>query len=336
MRSIFFISLVLPLGCWFLGGETVFSTEKAPVAIVKSVEGNVEIGEKKVEEGAWLFEGDIIILSPQSHIAMSFFPENQIQIAKDITVEKRIQVLVTKEDFEIMPEASFSQSQRWANFMKGALSSIRDLVAPQERLGQELAAREEYVLQFKIADLVTPVGTKIMTHYPHFVWSSLPDVNEYIILIFDGLGEIVWRYKIPTTASETQIYTYPKEAPTLKPGEYYFWQVSGGAGESPPNLRKNLYATLGTAYFTVMEKEEIEEIHRTVEEAQQAFDTIQSGNFNLFLGGYYESRHLYGDAQKKYEKLMTLDPTNDLYKSLLANVYIKIGRKWAATELLQE
>jgi hypothetical protein len=199
------------------------------------------------------------------------------------------------------------------------------------------AARWQHLQKAEIVDLVAPVATNVLTRQPRFRWLPLQGVDQYELTVFDGLSNRLW---CQTTTGTELPYPHPPDAPELVPGEYYFWQVKGVAGskekEANPfqeqNLFKNIYATYGMTYFTVLPEEEIATINQEVAEAHQLMESPQDELFHLLLGIYYEKKQLYGEAQTEYEKLQTDHPQNDLYKKILAHLYVTIGRKWAAAE----
>lgn len=329
---VIFVYLILNISLWISPKGMVFSAKnslKDPVAIIISVTDLVEIRKKdetipiKAEQGAFLYEGDTITTGDPAHITLfHYLHENLIRIPKN---KKNIKI--TRD----LPEQGKLAELKY--ILKATYVGIKSSLFPQPVLSSPGAVRKWRLLkEAEIVDLLTPVATKVMIRYPHFIWLPLQGIKKYEIIIFDGLGHVLWRHETIKTEID-----YPKDAPILIPGEYYFWQVKGvDESYSESDRRKNLYLTLGITYFTVMHKEEIEEIKKEIKEAKQIIGSTQDEIFNLLLGIYYEKKQLYPEAQEEYEKLVRLNPANNIYKNILANLYIKIGRKWAAADLLQE
>ena len=329
MKRAILVSLVLNMCLWFSPEEIASSSGEEPLAVIISIEGTVTIRRRHesrpstAKEEDQLYRGDIITTTPLSHVTLLYLHEKLIRIPE-------------KQEVEITDKLSIPEPGRFDKLkyvLSAAYTGMKSSLFPRPISSSPGAARKWLrLLEAEIIDLVTPVATKVMTPYPHFKWLPLQRIGKYEIVIFDGLGDVMWSHE--TTKIELD---YPKEAPTLIPGEYYFWRVNGVDGnyrESDP--RKNLYVTFGMAYFTVMHEKEITEINKNVEEAKQVIGPHQDEIFNLLLGIYYEKKQLYGEAQEEYQKLIKLKPTNGIYRKMLANLYGKIGRKWAAVKLLEE
>lgn len=327
IKRVLLVYLVIHTCLWNFLEEKAFSSQEESLAVIISVEGTAKIRSRNqgrlAEEELELYEGDVIITDRLSHVILLYLGEEFIHIPEEKTLK-------------ITAELSIPDQGKWAKLkyvLSAAYTGITSSLFPEPVLSSPGAPRKWLrLLEAEIIDLVTPVATKVMTCYPHFKWLPLEGMRKYEITIFDGLGHVIWRHE--TTKPE---FTYPEEAPVLIPGEYYFWQVREvDEKDSTSNLLRNLYLTFEMAYFTVMHEEEIEEVKKTIKEARQIIGTTQDETFNLLLGIYYEKKQLYGKAQEEYEKLVRLKPTNDIYKNMLANVYVKVGRKWAAANLLQE
>ena len=168
--------------------------------------------------------------------------------------------------------------------------------------------------------------------------------SKYKFVLFNAIGDVIWEKIIQKESEEDKIeYSYGanEATPVLLPEVCYFWQVSAleseNSGYESNRRQSNLCMTSGMAYFIAMPAIQIETINETLMEAQQQFDETTSDEiFTLYLGAYYETNGLYAKAQAEYEKLIRLDPGNKFYERILANLYIKIGRKWKAFELLPD
>lgn len=316
----------MPLCVWNALAEQSSSVQEESLAIVISIEGTVKIRSRNntflAEEELELYDGDVVMTDRLSQAILLYLGEEILQIPEDKTLK-------------ISPELSLPDAGKFSelrNVLSAAYVGIKSSLFPGPMLSSPGASRKWTNLrETEIVDLVMPVSTKVMTQYPHFVWLPLSGVKTYEIVVFDGLGRVVWRHK----TSQTELF-YPQEAPALLPEEYYFWQVTGVDGQAGErSLLQNVYARCGMGYFTVMSEKEIIKVKQHVKEATQLIGIAQDEMSSLLLGIYYEKNQLYGEAQKGYEMLVTLHPSNPIYKKMLAHLYVKIGRKWVAADILK-
>ncbi len=328
IKRVVIVFLAINTCFWCVLTDIAFSSAETPLAVIISVEGTVNLRRKNkthlAKEEIELYEGDVITTDRLSRVTLLYLGEELIHIPEEKTLRMSTDELSVPEQGKLA---------KLKYVLSAAYTGMKSSLFPQPALSSPGAARKWlHLLEAEIIDLLMPVATKVITPYPRFTWRPLQGIKKYEVIISDGSGQVIWRHE--TTRTE---FDYPQKAPALIPGEYYFWQVKGGDAnyrESDP--RENLYLTFGLAYFVVMYDEDIQDVKKSVEEAKQVIGSDQDEIFNLLLGMYYEKNQLYGEAQEEYQKLMTRKPANDIYRKMLANLYVKIGRKWAATELLQE
>ncbi|MCP4403843.1 MAG: hypothetical protein GY801_41875 [bacterium] len=325
MKKVLFLLFAFNIFGWVSPVKMAFSSDGQPLAVVISVEGTAKIRSRNTSypatEKIELYEGDVITTDRLSRVILLYLGEELIRIPE----EKKLRI--TAAELSVPEQGTFAELKY---ILSAAYTGMKSSIFPQPVLSSPGAARKWLRLrEAEIIDLLQPVATKVLTSSPHFKWLPLKGVKTYELTLVDGLGDVIWRHE--TTRTEL---AYPKEAPVLVPEQYYFWRVRRAdetAWES--HSWDTVYLTTEMAYFTVMHEERREEIRQQIKEARQVVGTTQDEVFHLLLGLYYEKKQLYGEAQGEYQTLLTLQPANEIYKHMLASLYIKIGRKWAAADV---
>jgi hypothetical protein len=143
---------------------------------------------------------------------------------------------------------------------------------------------------------LSPVATAVKSTRPAFRWEQVAGARSYKLAISQQ-NRIVWA----GDAGRQTEFSLPADAPELKPGEIYSWQVETAAGGelklSPP------------ARFRVLDELALEEVARI--ERQFA------GHSALALGAAYEQYGLYDDAQGQFEQLRRSNPDSPAPEKML-------------------
>lgn len=87
---------------------------------------------------------------------------------------------------------------------------------------------------------ITHLGaTTTLEERPNFTWNPVKDASSYKIRLWDETNKQIWQKEVQTVSCQ-----YPNDAPALKPGEEYIWEVTTVTPARP-------YKTEG--YFQIIE-----------------------------------------------------------------------------------
>jgi len=145
---------------------------------------------------------------------------------------------------------------------------------------------------------VSPVATAVKSTRPTFRWTPAKGAQGYTLVIAErDQIKVVWERDVGTQTW----FSLPAEAPELRRGEIYSWQVEANIG----GKWEPLWAPVK---FRVLDAAALAEVTRLERRFKKSA---------LVLGAVYEAHGLYEEAQKQFEKLKRLNPADPLPKKML-------------------
>jgi len=143
--------------------------------------------------------------------------------------------------------------------------------------------------------LLSPVATAVKSTHPAFFWKHTAGARSYKLAISQQ-NKTVWK----DDAGRQTEFSLPADAPGLKPGEIYSWQIEATVDGELRLSRKGRFRVLEEAALA-----EVERIERQL-----------AGQSTLVLAAVYEAHGLYDDAQKQFERLQQQNPDSPLVKKM--------------------
>ena len=158
----------------------------------------------------------------------------------------------------------------------------------------------------------------------------LPDT-----LVFEWLGSRFSRYRVRITEASTVVFerkgvvgarfTYPADAPSLKPGVRYQLQVEV-AGSKPTD-----------AWFEIVDEARTADVRNNLRELDASLGRRVSPSSRAAVrGGALAADELFHDARLVVLAALAKDPDEPSLHMLLANIYDKTGLPQLAAQSLEE
>ncbi|MFA0745945.1 MAG: hypothetical protein LASZOEIN_002759 [Candidatus Fervidibacter sp.] len=272
-----------------------------PVGVITEVKGQVQI--KRAGKSAWLparvnmpvYAGDVLRTGSNGKVVVW-------------TPTGRAQTLGPKKTVSINPVRGTRDSlwrEVWGSFVNRMKSNFSD-----ENLATVAAARASISLPAKNRlVLLSPRNTKVLEERPTFVWTEVENAKGYRVTVgfFDD-DKRVWE----TVVSQNSLH-YPSDAPELKPGRVYIWQVEA---IGVPNAKES-------AWFVILHPAEARDIKFALQQLRsKAPDFIA---YSLAAASFLESRGCYSEAISILKTALKRFPNQPEPKVLLANLYETIG-----------
>jgi hypothetical protein len=272
-----------------------------PVGVITEVKGQVQI--KRAGKSAWLparvnmpvYAGDVLRTGSNGKVVVW-------------TPTGRAQTLGPKKTVSINPVKGTRDSlwrEVWGSFVNRMKSNFSD-----ENLATVAAARASISLPAKNQlALLSPRNTKVLEERPTFVWTDVENAKGYRVTVgfFDD-DKRVWE----TVVSQNSLH-YPSDAPELKPGRVYIWQVEA---IGVPNAKES-------AWFVVLHPAEARDIKFALQQLRsKAPDFIA---YSLAAASFLESRGCYSEAISILKTTLKRFPNQPEPKVLLANLYETVG-----------
>lgn len=283
-----------------------------PVGVITEVKGEVQI--KRAGKGSWqpvkvnmpVYAGDVLRAGSNGKVVV-WMPTG------------RAQTLGPKKTVSINPVRSTRDSlwrEIWGSFVNRMKSNFSD-----ENLATVAAARAPVSLpaKNKLA-LLSPRNTKVLEERPTFMWTEVENAKGYRVAVgfFDD-DKRVWE----TVVSQNSL-NYPSDAPELKPGRVYIWQVEA---IGVPNAKES-------AWFVVLHPAEVRDIKFALQQLRsKAPDFIA---YSLVAASFLESRGCYSEAISTLKAALKQSPHQPEPRFLLANLYENIGLSEHAQQMRVE
>lgn len=296
----------------------VVQAQSERVALITEIKGTVELAKSgsttftKVDWGTPLFEGDQVKTSAASEAVVLFSNSNMLTIRAGNT-------------FTV--SASSVSTPTLSGPVKavdgGLMAAASDLTLHRAGQGEiEVLGGLRSGGTSSDIEITFPRNSKITSSRPHFAWNSAGDFDEFKVVVRSSEGEI-WS----ETTTNTEI-AYPADAPALRPGETYFWQVEG---EDMLDV-----ATSPLVSFEVLSDDELAAIEKGKAQINELFDgaSVSSGQLYM-IGSMYVKQGLIADAITTFKQIAESNPTAAMPHEILGKLYYEIGLKDQAVQSLQ-
>ena len=283
-----------------------------PVGVITEVKGQVQI--KRAGKGAWqparvnmpVYAGDVLRTGSNGKVVVW-------------TPTGRAQTLGPKKTVSVNPVKGVRDSlwrEVWGSFVSRMKSNFSE-----ENLATVAAARTPVSLPAKNRlVLLSPRNTKVLEERPTFVWTDVENAKGYRVMVgfFDD-DKRVWE-----TVVNRNSLRYPDDAPELKPGKVYIWQVEA---IGVPNASES-------AWFAVLHPAEARDIKFALQQLRsKAPDFIA---YSLVAASFLESRGCYSEAISNLKVALKQSPHQPEPRFLLANLYENIGLSEHAQQMRAE
>ena len=283
-----------------------------PVGVITEVKGQVQI--KRTGKGAWqparvnmpVYAGDVLRTGSNGKVVVW-------------TPTGRAQTLGPKKTVSVNPVKGVRDSlwrEVWGSFVSRMKSNFSE-----ENLATVAAARTPVSLPAKNRlVLLSPRNTKVLEERPTFVWTDVENAKGYRVMVgfFDD-DKRVWE-----TVVNRNSLRYPDDAPELKPGKVYIWQVEA---IGVPNASES-------AWFAVLHPAEARDIKFALQQLRsKAPDFIA---YSLVAASFLESRGCYSEAISNLKFALKQSPHQPEPRFLLANLYENIGLSEHAQQMRAE
>ncbi len=171
--------------------------------------------------------------------------------------------------------------------------------------------------------LLSPRNTAVLSQRPTFLWSAQPEATSYTIKITALQGKVVER------ETSTASYPYGSDAPPLKPGVVYFWEV---IAKTPTGRVPS-----GKAHFSVLGTDE-RELVRTLSKRIRAtpFADPEDSTPHYLLAHVYIDKGLYEMAARSLLRAARMNPNDQGLVDLLQGVYREMELETRGIALFQE
>ncbi|MER3500536.1 MAG: hypothetical protein IMHGJWDQ_001638 [Candidatus Fervidibacter sp.] len=204
----------------------------------------------------------------------------------------------------------------WGSFVKRMRANFSEDSLTTVAAARSLPAS----LDNKRLTLLSPRNTRILEVRPIFVWSEVEGAKGYRITIgFFDEGRRVWE-----TIVSHPPFRYPDEAPDLKPGKVYVWQVEA----------IEVVDAVESAWFVVVPPAEARDIRFTLQQLRQRTPDLLV--YSLMAASFLEEKSCYADAIKVLKGALERFPQQPEPRFLLATLYETIGLESIAQKLRVE
>ncbi len=272
------VALAMASTAW-LGGTKVLWA--APMAILTDVSGSVQLlrgGKGKpiaAKNGTQLQAGDVVRVAKGN--------------ATVYYVSRAPQALKTSQQVRVAAANAPAQKPSvWRNVYAGIASGFNS--RPQHTPGtiRNVTIRRMW-----------PINSAILQNRPTFVWSKAPNLatNPAVFTLCDAEENIIWQ----TTTAASSV-TYPNDAPTLQPGQKYFWNVE--------LIDENVASKLvfkWWPYFEVAPTEKADAASSEMDALRNGLRRATDGQRRFALAAALNQRGFYAEAIAQLAPEMILD-----------------------------
>jgi len=285
---------------------------ESPVGVITEVKGKVQI--KRAGKGSWLpakvnmpvYAGDVLRTGSNAKVVVW-------------TPNGRAQTLGPNKTVSINPVKGARDSlwrEIWTSFVGRMKRSFSE-----ESLATVAAARvPTSTVDENRLTLLSPRNTKVLDGRPTFVWSEVENAKGYRVTVgfFDG-EKRVWEKVVNGTSLR-----YPEDAPELKPGKVYIWQVEAiGVPEASES-----------AWFVVLHPAEARDIKFALNQLRSRTPDFLA--YSLMAASFLESRGCYSEAISILKAAIKRAPDQPEPQFLLASLYESVGLNMFADRVRAE
>ncbi len=283
-----------------------------PVGVITEVKGAVYI--RRAGKGPWLparlnmpiYAGDVLRTGAKAKVVVW-------------TPNGRAETLGPNKTVSVAPVKGVRDSlwrEAWTSFVGRMRNSFSE-----ESLATVAAARfSSSVLDKNRLTLLSPRNSKVLDARPTFVWTKVENAKGYRVTIgFFDEGKRVWEVTVNSTSLR-----YPEDAPELKPGKVYIWQVEAiGIPEASES-----------AWFAVLNPAEARDIKFALQQLRSRSPDFVA--YSLMAASFLESRGCYSDAISILKAAIKQAPRQPEPQFLLANLYETVGLNSFALQMRAE
>ena len=283
-----------------------------PVGVITEVKGQVQI--KRAGKSSWqparvnmpVYAGDVLRTGSNGRVVVW-------------TPTGRAQSLGPKKTVSINPVKSPRDSlwrEVWGSFVSRMKTNFSE-----ENLATVAAARTPVSLPAKNRlVLLSPRNTKVLEERPTFVWTEVENAKGYRVTVgfFDD-EKRVWE-----TVVNRNSLRYPDDAPELKPGKIYIWQVEA---IGVPNASES-------AWFAVLHPAEARDIKFALQQLKNKAPDFMA--YSLAAASFLESHGCYSEAISILKAALKQYPHQPEPRFSLASLYETIGLPEHAQQMRAE
>lgn len=272
-----------------------------PVGVITQVKGQVEI--KRSGRGSWqparvnmpVYAGDVLRTGSNGKVVV-WTPTGR---AHTLGSKKTVTINPVKGGRDSLWREVWGSfiSKMKANFSEESLTTVAAARAPSSLLAKNRVT------------LLSPRNTKVLDERPTFVWSEVENAKGYRVTVgfFDG-SKRVWEMVVNQTSLR-----YPEDAPELKPGKVYIWQVE------PIGVS----AASESAWFVVLHPAEARDIRFTLQQLRSRAPDFLA--YSVMAASLLESRGCYSEAISILQTAIKQAPHQPEPRILLSNLYETVG-----------
>jgi hypothetical protein len=298
----------------FHAPDPVVADTSAPLAVLMSCQGDVTVIKKdghsvKGSFGLPLEAGDEVRTGKGGGADILFENGNYISIgaSSNMMVRGSKPFRDAAEPSSPMGENGFEVAQ---NFLKlkssEGTSSIAGLRSGER--GEELRA-------------VSPRQTKVADQHPTFIWECGDPNSELELTLYNENG-VHWKHTVKG-ASEL---AYPGDAPGLIEGTTYSWTLETTDPLKIPPLRSK------AAFFELIPDDDRARLEAGLDRIEKDGSLSPVSRHVMRASVFFNSGLLAG-AVAETEKAVALSPDDVSLQSILARLYIEVGRTAEATAI---
>jgi hypothetical protein len=286
------------------------------LALITEVSGAVSVaraGESTFDPVTWgtqLFEGDRIKTDSDASASILFSNNNLLTLGSNSSMT-------------IAGGSTPSSATPMREVDSDLLASASDLTLHRAGEG-EIAALGglRSGSSGNVLEPLSPRNTNIVATSPVFIWQSNGEFDAYRVKILSDEG-LVWSGE--ATGFDL---AYPADAPSLKPGTDYYWQVEG---EDLLDTEKSSMVS-----FRILDPE----IQTVIENGEARIgklfgDDPESTNYYYVLGSFYAKHGMLESAVKSFSEIATRYPDAVLPNEILGRLYSDMGLTGDAISALQ-
>lgn len=280
---------------------TVAVRAENPVGVITEVKGYVCI--KRAGKSSWqqakvnmpVYAGDTLRTGSKGKVVVW-------------TPTGRAQTLGPNKTVKVNPVKSVRESlwrEVWDSFVGRMKANFSE-----ENLATVAAARAPVSsLDKNRLTLLSPRNTKTLEANPTFTWTEVENAKGYRLTVgFFEEGNRVWE----TTVNQTSL-RYPDNAPKLKPGKVYIWQVEA---IGVPDATES-------AWFVMLHPAEARDIKFTLQQLKSKAPDFLA--YSLAAASFLESRGCYLEAILTLRTAIKQSPRQPEPRFLLASLYETVG-----------
>jgi Tetratricopeptide repeat len=296
---------------FLLAATATVSQAQEQMAIITEIDGEVSISRASggsavtARWGIQLFAGDVVQTGSGAKASILFSNSNLLAMGANSQMEiSGAQTSSRNVDPTLLADVSELTLHRSGEGELAALGGLRSG-----------ASRDE------IRPL-SPRNTLARATRPEFSWSTSAVFDSYTVSVLGDDG-VLWS---GPTASTSLIY--PENAPTLSPGNTYWWRVEG---EDMLDVTSSDLST-----FSVLSEAQLEAVVEAETQIDALFaDGENRASHDFLLGSFYAKEGLAGNALAAFERIAETHPESTLLYQILGKLYSETGQKDRSIAALQ-